>query len=140
MSILVKFLIWLAYASAFLNFMTESNWKQIVYSCSDCSRKEIRILHVITTKGINYSFNNVSNLVIKHAWNILHFADFFSQYFFHFIISSYWTSSFTQSSYSTLKISISRRLAIDLFSSVCNHNSKRKERMDFAACLEDFFE
>lgn len=140
MPALLKFLIWLAYSSASLNFMAESNWKQIVYSCSDCSRKEIRTLHIITTKCINYSFNNILNLVIKHTWNILHFADFFSEYFFHFIIWNYCASSFTQSSYSTLKISVSRRLAIDLFSSICNLNSKGKGRMHFTAWSEGFFQ
>lgn len=137
MSVLLKFHFWLAYSSAFCNLMTESNWRQIVYSCSDCSRKEIT-LHVITTKYINYNFNNILNLVIKCAWNILHFADFFSSYFFHFMISSSWASSCTQSAYSTLKISISRRLAVYLFSSICFLSSKRKERMDLAVCLEDF--
>lgn len=82
MPALLKFLDWLAYSSASLNFMAESNWKQIVYSCSDCSRKEIRTLHIITTKCINYSFNNVLNLAIKYACNILHFADLFFEYFF----------------------------------------------------------
>lgn len=124
--------------SASLNFMAESNWKQIVYSCSDCNRKEIRTLHIITTKCINYSFNNILNLVIKHTCNILHFADFFSEYFFHFIICSYCVPAFTQSSYSTLKISISQRFAIDLFSSICNFNSKEKDSMHFTACLEGF--
>lgn len=133
MPALLKFLIWLAYSSASLNFMAESNWKQIVYSRSDCSRKEIRTFHIITTKYTNYSFINILNLAIKHAWSILLFADFFSKYFFHFIICSYCASSFTQSSYSTLKISRSRRLAIDLFSSICNLNS-----MHFTACLEGF--
>lgn len=138
MPALLKFLTWLAYSSASLNFVAESNWKQIVYSCSDCSRKEIRTLHIITTKCINYSFNNILNLVIKHTWNILHFADFFSEHFFHFIICSYCASSFTQSSYSTLKISISRWLAIDLFSSICNFNSQGNDSMHFTACLEGF--